>query len=182
MTKLFGSITDQTSGEPIEARVQILQSNGIFVHPQDAILKVGTGDPYFYSDGSFEVDVQRGNTLIRVERGTEYSPFETTIEASAQGNKVLDITMTRWTTLQENGWHPGNTHIHYDENELRPDDRLMLDPRVEDLRMTAISVLKRQDLQYASNKYPPGMLTEFSSNSHHVQCGQETILQVGPDL
>jgi hypothetical protein len=174
MAKLLGEIKDETSGESIEARVQILQSNGVYIHPRDAIMKIGTGDPYFYSNGSFEVDVQRGNTLIRVERGTEYSPFETTVEVSAQGSKTLDITLSRWTTLQENGWHPGNTHIHYDENELRPDERLMLDPRVEDLRMTAISVLKRQELQYASNKYPPGMLTEFSSTSHHVQCGQET--------
>tara|TARA_Y100000588_G_scaffold8001_1_gene9225 strand:+ start:789 stop:2228 length:1440 start_codon:yes stop_codon:yes gene_type:complete len=174
MTKLLGQIRDQISGDPIEARVQILQSNGVYIHPKNAILKVGTGDPFFYSDGSFEVDVQRGKTSIRIERGTEYSPYETTVEVSAQGTKILDITMNRWTTLQENGWHSGNTHIHYDENELRPDDRLMLDPRVEDLRMTAISVLQRQELQYASNKYPPGMLTEFSSTSHHVQCGQET--------
>ncbi len=103
MTKLLGQIRDQISGDPIEARVQILQSNGVYIHPKNAILKVGTGDPFFYSDGSFEVDVQRGKTSIRIERGTEYSPYETTVEVSAQGTKILDITMNRWTTLHENG-------------------------------------------------------------------------------
>jgi hypothetical protein len=48
-----------------------------------------------------------------------------------------------------------------------------MDPRVHDLRFTAISVLKRWELPYASNKYPPGVLTEFCSAHHHVECGEE---------
>ena len=45
--------------------------------------------------------------------------------------------------------------------------------------MTAISILKRWDLEYASNKYPPGMLTEFSSTNHYVQCGEENRHNIG---
>ena len=81
--------------------------------------------------------------------------------------------MKRWSDLPDRHWHPGNTHIHYDEKEKRPDERLRLDPRIEDLRMTAVSILKRWDLAYATNKYSPGMLTEFSSAQHYVQCGEE---------
>jgi hypothetical protein len=40
--------------------------------------------------------------------------------------------------------------------------------------VTAISVLTRRDLPYASNKYPMGMLTDFSSAHHHVECGEES--------
>jgi len=173
MTKLTGSIVDTSSGEQIEARVQVLESNGMFAHPKDALLKVGTGSPFFYSDGTFEVDVQRGPARVTVERGTEYVPANINIDASGRGTMAIEVPLKRWSRLATEGWHPGNTHIHYDEKEKRPDERLRLDPRVEDLRMTAISVLRRRELDYATNKYPPGMLTEFSSTQHHVQCGQE---------
>ena len=173
MATLTGSIVDEATEERIEARVQVLDSTGSFTHPSDAILKVGTGDPFFYSDGSFSLEVPRGKTRIAVERGTEYVPADTTIDAPSRGAVAVDVALRRWSSLSDGGWHPGNTHIHYDENEERPDDRLRLDPRIEDLRMTAVSILRRRGLDYATNKYPPGVLTEMSSPQHHVQCGQE---------
>ena len=151
----------------------MVDSTGGFVHPPDAILKVGPGVPFFYSDGSFEVDLTRGPAQVTVERGTEYVPIQRPVDVPAHGTVTAEIVMTRWSTLGEQGWHPGNTHIHYDEKETRPDDRLRLDPRVEDLRMTAVSILKRGELDYATNRYPLGMLTEFSSAHHYVQTGEE---------
>ena len=174
MGKLTGRVVDEITGEPTEARVQVLSSSGRFVHPPDAVLKVGPGVPFFYCDGAFEVDTTRGAAQIIVERGTEYVPARVTVDVPAQGVVATDIVMRRWSDLPDRGWHPGNTHIHYDENETRADERLRLDPRVEDLRMTAVSVLRRRDLEYATNKYPPGMLTEFSSAHHYIQCGEET--------
>jgi hypothetical protein len=174
MAKLSGRILDKATGEPVAARVQVLTSQGVFAHPKDAILKVGTGEPFFYADGGFEVEVMRGTTLVVVERGTEYVPVRMELDAPSKGTVTADVALERWTELREKGWHPGNTHIHYDEKEQRPDNRLRLDPRVEDLRMTAISILKRWDLKYATNKYPIGMLTDFSSAHHYVQCGEET--------
>ena len=173
MAKIAGSIVDAESGERVAARVQVLASSGSFVHPPDAILKVGPGVPFFYSDGVFEVDVPRGPTQVLVERGTEYVPARTAVDAPSRGAVDIDVSLERWTELGDQGWHPGNTHIHYDEKEQRPDERLQLDPRVEDLRMTAVSMLKRWDLEYATNRYAPGVLTEFSSAHHYVQCGEE---------
>ena len=174
MARLAGSIIDEATGDPMPARVQVIASTGDFLHPPDAILKVGSGVPFFYSDGSFDLDVTRGIIQVTVERGTEYVPAQRTVDVPAQGTVTTEVVMKRWSDLGERGWHPGNTHIHYDEKETRPDERLRLDPRVEDLRMTAVSVLKRRELEYATNKYPTGMLTEFSSAHHYVQCGEET--------
>ena len=173
MGRLTGRIIDKATGEPVEARVQVIGPNGNFAHPSDALLKVGTGAPFFYSDGTFDLDVGRGKTKIVAERGTEYVPAEITVDSPLQGAVAVDLELQRWNVLGEQGWHPGNTHIHYDEKEQRPDDRLSLDPRVEDLRMTAISILKRWELEYASNKYAPGFLNEFSSTHYYVQCGEE---------
>ena len=179
MATLTGKIIDGDSEEQMPARVHVLASTGRFAHPPDAILKVGPGTPFFYSDGTFSVDVTRGWTRVVVERGTEYVPARINLEAPAKGTVAVDIALERWSELGEQGWHPGNTHIHYDEKEERPDERLQLDPRIEDLRMTAVSILKRWDLEYATNKYAPGMLTEFSSAHHYVQCGEENRHNAG---
>ncbi|MDA1228910.1 MAG: CehA/McbA family metallohydrolase [Chloroflexi bacterium] len=174
MTKLAGVLIDETSGERVAARVQVLDSRGMFIHPPGAILKVGTGAPFFYSDGAFEVEVIRGPTQVIVERGTEYAPVIVKLDVPPNGAKAVEITLKRWSGLAQQGWHPGNTHIHYDEKEGRPDERLQLDPRIEDLRMTAVSILKRGSLEYATNKYPIGVLTDFSSAHHYVQSGEES--------
>ena len=173
MAKLTGAIVDKDTGRRIEAKVNVLSAGGNYATPRAPILKVGSGTPFFYSDGEFEVNVGKGWARVTVERGTEYVPAQLDLEVPSSGAVAVDVELERWSRLGDDGWHPGNTHIHYDEKESRPDERLQLDPRVEDLRMTAISILKRFDLEYASNKYTPGALTEFSSTDYYVQCGEE---------
>ncbi len=173
MDRLVGRIVDRETGTEVPARVQVLSMDGHFPHPEDAILKVGPGAPFFYSEGQFALDLPAGSTQVLVERGTEYVPARRRIKVPNRGTLHLEIELERWATLGQQGWHPGNTHIHYDEKETRPDERLRLDPRIEDLRVTAISILKRWDLPYAVNKYPVGVLTDFCSAHHHVECGEE---------
>ena len=99
MAKLAGTIIDEATGQRIDARVQVLASSGRFICPADSILKVGPGVPFFYSDGSFEVDVTRGPTQVLVERGTEYVPGRITVDLPAQGTHT---TETRSTFDREN--------------------------------------------------------------------------------
>lgn len=171
---LTGKIVDASSGQSLEARVQVLGPGGQPLAPANAMWKVGPGEPFFYTNGEFSLDVPRGRIRVLVERGTEFSPWSRTIEASKAGTSALDVELSRWNDLPDQGWHPGNTHIHYDEKEGDPDRRLRYDSRVEDLRMTAVSILKRWDLDYATNKYPPGVLNDFTDTHHYVQQGEET--------
>ena len=174
MPKIIGEIRDVVTGEVVQARVQVLAPNGENVAPDDAMWKVGSGEPFFYSNGQFSLETTRGYHRVLVERGTEFTPWQETIEVDNSSDSSVDIHLERWSDLPDRGWHPGNTHIHYDENETDPDRRLGYDSRVEDLRMTAVSILKRWDLDYATNKYPPGVLTEYTDTHHHVQSGEET--------
>ena len=171
---LTGKIIDPATGKPVEARVQVLGPAGAQLAPRDAMWKVGPGEPFFYCDGEFSLEVPRGLSRIVVERGTEYTPWQRTVECDTSGTIALDIELERWGDLPADGWHPGNTHIHYDEKEGDPDRRLAYDSRVENLRMTAVSVLKRWDLNYATNKYPPGVLNDFTDTHHYVQSGEES--------
>ena len=179
MGRITGSIRDATTGEKVQARVQVLDPQGLPTGPEGAIWKVGPGEPFFYSDGEFSVETTRGYYRGLVERGTEYRPWQTTVHVGKSENAGVDVALERWSDLPARGWHPGNTHIHYDENETRPDERLAYDSRIEDLRMTAVSILKRWDLDYATNKYAPGVMNEYTDTHHYVQCGEETRHNAG---
>ena len=173
MGQLIGHIRDSETGEAVAAQVHVRLASGSFVHPQGALLKEGPGQPFFYADGEFRINVGRGMVQLLVERGTEFIPLETTVECTEHGSTEADLELKRWANLPDSGWFPGNTHLHYRETETRPDERLRLDPRVYNLRLTVISILQRRDLRYASNRYPIGLLNEYTTAHHLVDCGEE---------
>ena len=173
MATLKGIIRDGVSDAPVPAKVHVLTCGGTFAHPAGSIMKVGPGDPFFYCPGEFTVQVPGGSTDIVVERGTEYKPLRRVVNAPSSGTVEVVLELERWVDLPAQRWYPGNTHIHYSELETRPDERLRLDPEVNDLSVTAISILQRQQLPYASNRYPVGFMTDFSTAHRLVTCGEE---------
>ena len=120
MTTLRGRIWDRGTGRPLEARVQVLASTGQFRAPEGAILKVGAGQPFFYSDGTFEVDVPVGQADIVVERGTEYRPLRLCRRrAGRRRRRSRPAARALDPACPSEGWYAGNTHVHYDEKETR---------------------------------------------------------------
>ncbi|MET0852234.1 MAG: hypothetical protein ABW020_13945, partial [Candidatus Rokuibacteriota bacterium] len=101
MTTLRGRIWDRETGRTLEARVQVLASTGEFCTPAGALLKVGGGEPSFYSDGTFSVDVPGGQVDLVVERGTEYRPLRLCFDGPARGAVDLDCPLERWVRLPE---------------------------------------------------------------------------------
>ena len=85
MPKITGEIRDAATGEIVQARVQVLSPQGVNVAPADAMWKVGSGEPFFYSDGQFSLETTRGYHRVLVERGTEFTPWEGTIEVDGSG-------------------------------------------------------------------------------------------------
>jgi hypothetical protein len=179
MTILRGRVWDRRRGVPLEARVQVMASTGELCAPEGALHKVGPGESFFYVDDSgFEVDVPGGPTQVVVERGTEYTPLRLSLNAPWSGLVDVEAPLERWIDLPDQGWYGGNTHVHYSEVESRPLDRLRLDPRVEDLPVLVVSVLKRRELAYASNVFPIGRHA-FSSAAHVIDIGEESRHNTG---
>lgn len=173
MPTLRARIYDRETGGVCAARVQVIASTGQFRAPDEAILKVGPGEPFFYSDGTFALDAPRGQTDVIVERGTEYRPLRVVVDVPARGTVDLDLPIERWIRLPETGWYAGNTHVHYGEGETRAEDRLYLDPRVEDLPVLVVSILQRDHLAYASNAFPIG-LHRHTTPDHIIDIGEES--------
>ncbi|MBM4418898.1 MAG: ester cyclase [Chloroflexi bacterium] len=173
MATVRGTIVDRASGRPLEARVRVISSTGNSVIPREAVLKVGGGEPFFYADRSFAVDVPRGQVDIVVERGTEYRSLRRTLWVHGKETNDLDLPLERWAEPAARGWYAGNTHVHYSEKETAPEARLRLDPRVEDLPVLIVSILKRRDLPYASNAFPIGR-HPLSTHEHVIDVGEES--------
>ncbi len=170
---LHGTIIDAATHTPIDAKVHVLDAMGSFAQPANALLKRGPGTPFFFAKGEFEVSVARGRADVLVERGTEYEPARVVVEAPEKGTVEVEIPLNRWYYPQEGHWYPGNTHIHYDDKETRPDERLAVDSSVEGYNVTVVSVLDRRQLPYASNKYPIGVMNEFTTAHHVLDIGEE---------
>jgi hypothetical protein len=173
MAQLRGRIWDRASGRPLAARVHVLASTGQFRAPEEALRKVGGGEPFFYADGEFAVEAPTGQADIVVERGTEYRPLRLVVDLPARGAVEVDLPLERWIALPDQGWWAGNTHVHYDEREGRALDRLRLDPRVEDLPVFIVSHLTRRELAYASNDFPIGR-HDLSTPEHVIDIGEES--------
>lgn len=173
MGTLHGTIIDAATGQPIDAKVHVLDAMGNFAQPSGALLKRGTGTPFFFAKNEFEVHAPRGRAEVLVERGTEYEPARAVVEVPEKGAAAVEIPLRRWYYPQEQRWYPGNTHIHYDDKETRPDERLGVDCSVEGYNVTVVSVLDRRQLPYASNKYPLGAMNEFTTAHHVLDIGEE---------
>jgi hypothetical protein len=173
MSELRGRIFDADTGQRLEARVHVLASTGLPVAPEVALRKVGGGEPFFYSEGTFAVEVDRGQADIVVERGTEYRPLRVHVDMPATGAVDVDLPLRRWIRMPDQGWYAGNTHVHYDETETRALDRLRADPLVEDLPVFIVSRLQRRELAYASNVFPIGRHA-LSTPDRVVDVGEET--------
>ena len=174
MGTVTGTIVDALSGKEIAAKVSVQGNGGLFHAPESSIATVGTTNPYFYADGSFSVDLPRGQADVRVERGTEYAPLHVTVSVPLKGTVNLSLAMQRWIRLDDQGWYPGNTHIHYREYETRPEERLRFDTEVEDLTVTVISVLQQQELAYATNRFPVGRMDHPTRPHWVLDVGEET--------
>ncbi len=173
MGRIHGVIVDAKSGARVTAKVHIHDAQGTSIRPPDSVEKVGPGLPFFYCDGEFEVEALRGQADITIERGTEYTPFNAAVQIPKEGTVDLTAELKRWAELPAAGWYPGNTHIHYDEKETRPYDRLRYDADTETYNVTVVSLLQRWDLDYASNHFPVGVMTDYSTAHHVVDIGEE---------
>ena len=173
MTELRGRIFDAESERRLEARVRVVASTGDAIAPETSLRKVGHGESFFYCDGAFTVDVERGQADVVVERGTEYRPLRLTVDIPATGAVDLDLPLSRWIRMPDQGWYAGNTHVHYDETEVHALDRLRADPLVEDLPVFIVSRLQRRELAYASNVFPIGR-HPLSTPEHIIDVGEET--------
>ena len=153
------TIRDAKTGEPTFCRVNVVGSDGNFYYPKQNYLtpyaltgrwpKTGLGNRegkapirylgrFFYSWGSFEVDVPPGNLRVEVWKGLEYRPQVIVTEIVRDKNLTLTLPLSNDVTLAKSGYFPGDSHLHF-RRQTDADDQTILDlMEAEDVRFGSI--------------------------------------------
>lgn len=119
------TLTDKGDTKKIGGRVYLRGEDGKWHFPK-SLAPDGTALPYQVSRGNgseemhttvsphpFAFRLLPGKYQLLVERGTEYLPLEKTIVIPESGeDQSLQIELSRWVHMAEQGWYSGDTHIH----------------------------------------------------------------------
>ena len=129
LTTLRGVIVDESTRQPVPARLYIRSSDGDYFVVRSGD-ENGSAVPYEKqkSEASIEVHtalsahpfvahLPKGKYLLTVERGKEYLSTQQWVEVPSQGARVT-IRLRRWIDMSALGWYSGETHVHRGLDEL----------------------------------------------------------------
>ncbi len=161
-------------GKPVAAKIRVTETgaNQRFL-PENAIASMPNRE-FFYARGEYEIAVPPGRYRIEGVRGICHEVTAEFVEVGAGMRYEVDLRIQPLKDTKAGGWYSGNTHTHYhlslDED---PDDRLRIVPPAEDLDVSVLSYLVRNNSPYISNRYPVGRMPKFSQNGTIMDMGEE---------
>ncbi len=135
--------------------------------------------PFFYADGTFEMDVPPGPTVVTLERGFEHLLKHETIDLKAGETRDLTLSSSRFVDLKKEGWISGDTHIHWVTNAWNVDlpiDDLARVQRAEDLRVANnLTLLHRTNVDafIKPSQAPVGPIKRLCDADYHVEMAEE---------
>ncbi len=186
-----GTIRDGQTITP--ARVTVLCSDGVCRHGGEFANKstftdkpiiyppIGTWrkHSFFYTGGTFEIEVPPGATQITVERGFEHKPHVIDLTLDAGQTKEVDLSCQQMIDMANLGWISGDTHVHWVTNAWNVDEPLSLLSMVqkaEDLRVANnLTLLQRYADQafIKPSQAPMGPIPQYSNSRFHMHMGEE---------
>lgn len=101
-------------GRTAPARVFLTASDGRAYTEDEGFQRVvwETGEHYFHTDGTFDVEVPEGEVELEVMRGFEYLPTKTRVAVPAGGSTEVSLELARLIDAPAEGWYSGDTHTH----------------------------------------------------------------------
>ncbi len=145
-------VLDADTGRPVACRVHFRSPLGVPFQPHghhnhinsnmgtwhiDVGGDVRLGDvSYAYIDGTCQGWLPRGDVLVDVARGFEYTPLHQRVRIEA-GQRELTLQISRWTDMAASGWYSGDSHVHFLSTQ-----GAHLEQQCEDLRV--VNLLQSQ--------------------------------------
>lgn len=169
---LEGRLLESEGGAPTLGRIRVTDAEGRYRAPFDAdygLILRPRRDParWSYASASFRLRAPAGKIRISIRRGMEYLPIDQELELEAGRTLRRTFALQRWTHMEREGWHSGDTHIHM----LDPPSALF-EMRAEDLRVGNILVLEHMGKTYSAEHFR-GELDPISDPRHLVYYNQE---------
>lgn len=135
--------------------------------------------PFFYADGSFELEVPPGSTTITMERGFEHELTTATVNVLPGETREVSLVQKRLCNAATAGWVSGDTHIHWVTNAWNVDlplQGLAFVQRAEDLRVANnLTLLHRTDVDafIKPSQAPIGPVAGMSDREYHIEMAEE---------
>ena len=192
--RIHGTLIDDEAGRPRPGRVRVECSDRLLRHGEAYASNTTLSEkpvifrpamqklPFFYSDGSFTINVPPGPTVVTVERGFETMPVTQTLDLKPGEQRSVEFRFRRFLDLRKLGWTSGDTHIHWVKNSWDQNedlDLLSLVQRAEDLRVANNLTLYQWRAPEAGgpfvkpDHFPPGPVHSHSDGEYHVQMAEE---------
>jgi hypothetical protein len=185
-------LVDAATGEPVHARVSIVDAEGEYWPPDGHQKNIRTGwrqdvggdvriadQTYAYVAPEFVARLPQGTFTLEARKGTEYLPARVEFEVGPDGPKQpVRVAVARWIDMPARGWYAGDTHTHFLDDQSG-----LLELRAEDLSVLYILATKWGELITDVNRFTgkPGVLggpdevVVFNEESRHGWIGH-TIL------
>lgn len=125
---LIGHVVDESTGEPLPARVYITGPDGNpYLPPPHKGESVAHYDvtrivrEVYAAIGAhpFRVEVPAGKTTVTVERGKEYAPVTREIDIGDGQTIEARFRLQRSFNMAARGWYSGDLHVHTPVEHLR---------------------------------------------------------------
>lgn len=147
------SILDQASGNPVAARVHLIDANGKAQRPAG----LPFWSDHFVCDGKAALELPDGSYTYTVERGPEFTAASGRFELPAAQERPVTVRLRRIVNLPEEGWFSGETHVH------RPLKDVELLMRAEDLHVAQVITWWNRTNPWKDSA-PPAAVRNFDGN------------------
>jgi len=154
------TVRSSSTGQPTQARVTLVASDGKVYVPDDAYARIGqrAGFPSFHTDGTFLVRVPPGPVDLTIMKGFETEPQRWRVEAVADQTLGLEVELERFADLAGEGWFSGSTHVHmnYGGNLHNTLENLMFMSRAEDTHVVNEQIANKDNRILDHQFFVPG--------------------------
>jgi hypothetical protein len=108
------------TGAPTASRVYVTGADDRAYAPPGTMHRIVSGeagqphagDPYFFSEGSFELSVPAGDTRVEVVKGLEFEPVQLQVAVKPGTSTPVTVRLRRRPWVKQEGWFSGDVHVH----------------------------------------------------------------------
>jgi len=119
MGRLTVRVRESVSGRPLAFRAYLTDARGTFCRPDSPHVYFERAEErHFLAEEGFEATLPEGEYRLRIERGLEYVPSESTLRVGTESISH-EVTLRRWVWMNSCGWYSGDLHVHRNPEEMR---------------------------------------------------------------
>lgn len=162
--QLLLSAVDKETGQPIAARLHLLNGNG------KPVKMPGTAAwaDHFEFDGQVLLKLPLGNYTFYMERGLEYLDMTGHFRIEHFADDSKQVELRRFCNMAKEGWWSGDLDL------ARPDKDLPLVMKAEDLHVAALTTFTNAKSQWTSRALPATkLLTTDGNRFYHLLGGED---------